>query len=605
MIGNIIRAIARRKGTTGCENLNLPIAFCMTMWDEYEEANSDPETYASKILRISLNRFAQRLPVFKLFICSAVGEVKVIEEDDKQIIVPGDSIVPKNVFEPISWFFETVGVKSKRKKKAPTKKKSQKKKPKKKPKKEKVEEKGEKEEKEDEGEVEDVKAEAEHEKTSKVEIEELEEEVEEKEEEKIPEEKEEEPPEIIEVSFETEAKTIMEKLGLDDFAEWTQSKLKEKPDKDSVIVLAQLLIENITRAIDEGSFEAVTKNLDILDNAIILDYSITESVDINSAYNRILNMVKDQKIPVHNLEYMIVEMCSQVEKKEDLAILLIDEELIKQKQGLLATLFYTLYRQDPEAFIRHIERAPIVMSQLVGEEHAAKWLTTTYILISKNNEIVGEKILETMFTDADRLTKIPHPLGFSVYFKTLMNTEDEKRLSKLLKSIIEQLHKSNMGFEALEYLKPLELIEDDIRFRMIKKSFEDIANAEPKDIDEFAKMMISIEAWYSAFSSEIKGDPKTRFIVLDLGLILVKSLRAVMINMVKKADDKEEELGLLYVKARFLLNGIVRVFRSYADKKMAERLRDRFKELPRDRKLNRDLWIKTGNNIVDEKKKSG
>ena len=647
MIGNIIRAIARRKGSTGCENLQVPIAFCLTMWDEYEDANSDPKAYASKILRVSLNRFAQRLPMFKLFICSAVGEVKITEEDDVKTMIPGDTVSPKDVFTPISWFFEVSDSTTKKtakkkeskkkKKKTPSKRKSPKKEipPKKKKKKKKKKEEKEKLPEEVVKEVEEAKEKAikeEEVKEEKVEVaevapedkekdevsveaevkeekEEVEEEVKEEivevEEEVKPEIIEEEPAEIIEVDFETEAKTIMEKLSVDDFIEWTRAKLLEKPDKDVVIVLGQLLVENVKRAIDEGAFESVTRNLDTLDDALIFDYSINESIDITSVYEQTLTIIKEQKVSSHDLEYMVSEMCSQIEKKEKLTILLIDEKLINQKQGLLATLFYTLYRQDPEAFIRNIDKAPQVMSLLVGEEHAAKWLTTTYILINKTNETVGSKILETMLVDADRLSKIPHPGGFSVYFKTLMNTADEKQLSKLLKTIIEQLQKCNRGYEALEYLKPLELLESDTRYRMIRSSFEDISNASPEDIDEFAKMMISIDAWYGSLSSEIKGDPKTRFIVLDLGLHLVRSLKALMEKMVRKASDKEEELGLLYVKARFLLNGIVRMFRSHADKKMAEKLRDGFKSLPKDKKMNRDLWIKTGDNIVEEKKKSG
>jgi hypothetical protein len=254
--------------------------------------------------------------------------------------------------------------------------------------------------------------------------------------------------------------------------------------------------------------------------------------------------------------------------------------------------------------MRHIDKAPKVMSQLVGETHAAKWLTTTYILINKENETVGNMILEAMFTDADRLAKIPHPGGFSAYFKTLMNFEDDKRLPKLLKTIIEQLHKCDRGYEALEYLKQTELIEYETRFRMIRTSFEDVAKASPKDIDEFAKFIIFLEAWYSALSQEIKGDAKTRYIVLDLGLHLLRSTKLLMEKFAKSTSDKEEALEGLYVKARFLLNGIVRVFRSYADKKMAVRLVERFRDLPKDKKMNRKLWIRTGLNIVDEKKKA-
>jgi hypothetical protein len=416
---------------------------------------------------------------------------------------------------------------------------------------------------------------------------------------------EEELDEIKQIDFETEAKAIMNKLSGDDFIDWAQTKLKEDLEKEDLAILAQLLVENIEKLIEESSFESIITNLDTIDNTLILNYGITQFVDVDSAYGQAQAIVKEQKVPSQNLEYLVSEVCSQIKNKEKLEILLIDENLAKQKQGLLATLFYTLYHQDSEAFIRQIDKSPKMMSLLVGEGHAAKWLTTTYILINTNNETVGSKILEVMYDDAERLAKIPHPEGFSVYFKTLMNSYDENKLSKLLRTIIDQLHKCHRGYEALEYLKPIELIENENRFRLIRKSFEEIANASPKDIDDFAKMLISIEAWYNELSSEIEGDEKTRYIVLDLGLHLVKSLKALMEKMTKQSKNKDEELELLYVKARFLLNGIVRVFRTNADKKMAERLRDAFKSLPKDKKKNRDLWIKTGNILVDEKKKSG
>jgi hypothetical protein len=211
-----------------------------------------------------------------------------------------------------------------------------------------------------------------------------------------------------------------------------------------------------------------------------------------------------------------------------------------------------------------------------------------------------------MFAEADRLAKIPHPEGFSTYLKTLLNTDDQKQLSGLLNTIIDQLNKCNRGHEALEYLKKtdqfLDLIQDDTRYKLIRTSFENIADASINDIDEFGKLVIHLEGWYGALAQEIKNNAKTRYIVLDLGLHLIKSMKSLMEKMSKDASDKHEMLEGLYVKVRFLLNGIVRIFRSYADKKMAKKLYDRFKDLPKDKKKNRELWIRTGMSILDGKK---
>ena len=60
-----------------------------------------------------------------------------------------------------------------------------------------------------------------------------------------------EPTEIPELDFETETRMIMEKLSAEDYIEWTETKLRENLDKEAIIVLGQLLIENITISINE------------------------------------------------------------------------------------------------------------------------------------------------------------------------------------------------------------------------------------------------------------------------------------------------------------------------------------------------------------------
>jgi GTPase SAR1 family protein len=103
MVGNIVRSISRRKTDNGGGKLELPIAICMTMWDEYAETNVDPEAYAGKILRVSMNRYAKRLPACKLFTCSSVGSVNYTEVQGERVKIPCESVSPKDVFAPLAW----------------------------------------------------------------------------------------------------------------------------------------------------------------------------------------------------------------------------------------------------------------------------------------------------------------------------------------------------------------------------------------------------------------------------------------------------------------------------------------------------------------------
>jgi hypothetical protein len=412
---------------------------------------------------------------------------------------------------------------------------------------------------------------------------------------------------ISDSDFAKDARIRMAVLDDEEFSSWALSKLGEDLSTTAATALGKIIIDKIDTAIYESNFSSIAYDLDILDYAFIVEPEISASVDLAGVYAKVMKMTQEQLIPPQEIESMVNEMCSDILEFEDTDILKLGQQIAKQKQALMATLFLRLYNQDPEAFIRQIDKAPEAMAILIGDAETAKWLVKIYSLVYKENTTVGKHILEVMFTEAERLAKVPDLEGFNAYLHPLLNTKDAKRLSNLLITIIDRLQKNNKGYEVLQFLMKKEpyvgYIPDEDRYKLIKKSFEDVSNASIDNVDDFSKLIIQLEKVYSSLALEIKGgDERVLAIILDLGVQLVKSISSLMEQLSKDADDKDKELVELYGKAQYLLNSIVRVFRAYSNKKMAERLRDRFKGFPKGK--NRDLWIKTGESIVDEKKEA-